>query len=103
MKPLTIILIAILALIIIGTICYLILTKVKDKWLNEIYEDLQKAIQEAEDKYQSGEGQQKRVYVLHTIKQKCEELKIPFNVMKSLLNVMINKIIEYYNILAKRK
>lgn len=75
---------------------------IKNKWFSKIWDTIKIAIKEAEEKYpESGSGEQKKAYVLEKVKTKCDELGIPYNFLKKLINLTIDKVIKYYNVISK--
>ena len=68
----------------------------------EIPVAVSKAIKEAEKKFpESGCGDKKKMYVIDAVKAKCKELGIPYDILKKLINVAIDKVVKDYNIIAK--
>ena len=72
---------------------------IKNKWLGQLMDTLETAMKIAEEKYPDGHGDEKREYVLSEIKNKCEELSIPYGVMSTLLTKIIAEIVTHWNIL----
>ena len=93
--------IAIALAVIVLTIYYLI-KAIKNKWLTKITQTINNAIAEAKKKFtESGQGEEKKKYVLEKVANTCNELGIPFNLIYKLINKLIDKTIECYNIISK--
>lgn len=101
MGTLNIILIVALALIIVGLIVFYLIKGIKEKWLSEVLDCVSQAIKEAEKQFGPGQGDAKQVYVLKKVRLKCEELKIPYALIETLIVALINQIIAHYNIIVK--
>ena len=75
---------------------------VKNKWFSKLWETIKLAIKEAETKFpESGSGDKKKAYVLEQVEIKCIELGIPYSLLKKLISLAIDKIIDDYNIIKK--
>ena len=71
-------------------------------FLNNAVDYTIKRIKEAEEKFpESGSGDKKKAYVIEKVKAKCDELGIPYALLKKLINVAIDKVIEDYNVISK--
>jgi hypothetical protein len=102
MNKLEIIQIIALALIILGLTIYYICKAIKNKWIEKLTDTIKKAIQDAETKFPEGHGQEKLELVLEAVRIKCAELGIPYEMLYKLIRKLVNKIIENYNIIAKK-
>lgn len=71
----------------------------KNGWVKKIYDSLKAAIKEAESTQLKGSA--KKAYVLEKIEKTCEDLGIPYRLIKKTLSSLIDKIIEYYNTISK--
>lgn len=102
MTTLEIIQLSILVLAILAIAIYIIVMGIKDKWFAKLYDTLKIAIKEAEEKFpEAGSGDKKKAYVISKIEEKCNELGIPYALLKKLINIAIDKIIEDYNVVSK--
>ena len=91
-------LIALVLFILIQVIYYSILA-IKNHWVKKILETMNEAIKYAEMNIDGGE--KKFNYVLTKVEEKCEELGIPFVLIRKLVKKLINKTIEGYNVIKK--
>ena len=101
-----------LILLIIETVCGLIYAAVKAikngnvkqliQWITDLTPIIKKAIQDAEDKYKSGEGLDKMTYVLMKVRKACDDLNIDYVKVEEPVKELIDKIIADYNLLEKR-
>lgn len=91
----------ILIVITLAVIIFFVIKGIKEGWLKQLLETLRDAIKEAEKLYPDGHGEEKKAFVLKAIEVKCVELKIPFKVIKSLIEKSIETIIYGYNTIAK--
>lgn len=92
----------VLAVIVVSLLIYYIIKAIKNKWLQKLTETIEKAIVFAETKFPEGHGQEKLQIVLDAVKEKCIELNIPYSLLYKLIRNLIDKIIENYNIIAKK-
>ena len=89
-------------LLLIIIMSFLLIMLVKNKWIKSIYETVATSIKEAEEKYKEpGSGKIKMDYVLSAVEVKCNELKIPYTIIKLIVVNLINTIVSNYNIIAK--
>ena len=89
-------------LFLVAILAFLVVLAVKNKWVKDIYDTLVVAIKEAEEKFKKpGSGALKKEYVLGAVQKKCEELKIPYAILKLVITKLIDTIVRYYNIIAK--
>lgn len=88
---------------IISILLFIILLSIlaKKGYLKKLKKFIEEAIKEAELKYPSGNGAEKKVIVMDIVRQTCSKLHIPYWIVKIPVSKLIDKIIEYYNILAK--
>lgn len=93
----------VIGVMILALVVYSIVKIVKTKCIGKIWEATKKACYEAEQQFGAGEGCKKKAYVLTKISELCEELGIPFEFIRSLLNTLIDKLIEGHNALSKDK
>lgn len=102
MSVFEIIRLCILGVAILAFAIAILVVGIKNKWFSKIWDTIKIAIKEAEEKYpESGSGEQKKAYVLEKVKTKCDELGIPYNFLKKLINLTIDKVIKYYNVISK--
>lgn len=92
-----------LCVILVAFIGYILFKAIKNKWISKLLDTVKTSIKEAEDKYPSGHGEEKKQYVLAQIEAKCKELNIPVNMIFSAISKLINTIVENYNIIKKGK
>lgn len=71
-------------------------------WVTELTPVVKKAIQEAEDKYNSGEGIDKMTYVLMKVRKACDDLDIDYIKIEGPVRELVDGIIADYNLLTKR-
>ena len=72
------------------------------KMARKYHPDVNRDNPEAEEKFKEpGSGALKKEYVLGAVQKKCEELKIPYTILKSVITKLIDTIVRYYNIIAK--
>lgn len=91
-----------LALIVVGLVIYYVIKAIKNKWVQKLSKTIENAIKEAETKYPEGHGQEKLEIVLEAVKNKCNELGIPYALLYKLIKKLVDKIIANYNIIAKK-
>ena len=103
MSTLEIIRIAAELLIVCVLVIYYLIKIIKNKWFSKITGTIKDAIVEAENKWPEGHGDEKKSYVIESVKIKCEELGIPFELLYKLINKAIDTIISNYNTLKKGK
>ena len=102
MSTFEIVRICILGIAILAVLILILIKAIKNKWFSKLWDTVKIAIKEAEEKYpESGSGEQKKAYVLEKVKTKCDELGIPYNFLKKLINLTIDKVIKYYNVISK--
>ena len=81
---------------------YIVVAGIKNKWFSKLWDTIKEAIKEAEEKYpEKGSGSKKKEYVLQKVEEKCKELGISYALLKRLINIAIDKVIEDYNIISK--
>lgn len=90
-----------LVAILLAFILYFVVKAIKNKWVTKLYETLKISMKEAEEKYDSGHGDDKKKYVLDAMEKKAEELGIPWKMLVSTISKLINTIISNYNMLIK--
>ena len=102
MSVLEIIQFCVIGIAILAILIYIIVMGIKNKWFSKLWDTTKVSIKEAEEKFpESGSGDKKKAYVLEKVKVKCDELGIPYELLKKLINVAIDKVIEDYNIISK--
>lgn len=91
--------IKICALLVFITICvcYYVTKAVKNNWVDKIKETLMKACKEAEEQWPEGHGNEKKFYVLNKVESLCDDLDIPFSVIKTAVLKLIEQIVSNYN------
>lgn len=91
-----------LVILILGFLAvggYCLYQAIKNKWIGQLMETIEAAMKEAEEKWPEGHGDEKREYVLAAVEKKCEELKIPYTLLTSMLTRIISQIVSHWNIL----
>lgn len=102
MTILEIIQLSVIGIAIVAILVYCIVMGVKNKWFSKLWETIKLAIKEAETKFpESGSGDKKKAYVLEQVEIKCIELGIPYSLLKKLISLAIDKIIDDYNVIKK--
>lgn len=93
----------------IGGLIYAIVKSVKNgnvkqlvQWITDLTPIVKKSIQEAEDKYNSGEGIDKMTHVLMKVRKACSDLEIDYLKIEEPVKELVDKIIADYNLLEKR-
>ena len=94
--------------ILLGLVClaiavYIIVAGIKNKWLSKILSTIHDAIGEAEQKFGSGHGDEKKDFVIQRVKEKCSELGIPYDILYNLVCKLIDRVVANYNVIAKHK
>lgn len=90
-----------LCIILLAFIIFFLVKAIKNKWVSKLYETLKTSMKEAEEKYPSGHGDEKKQYVLDALEKKAEELCIPWRMIFRTISNLINTIVSNYNMLAK--
>ena len=103
MNKIEIIKTCLLIIIALGIIIYYIIKAIKNKWLQKLTTTIESAIVHAETKFPNGHGEEKLQFVLNTVKEKCNELGIPYSLLYKLIQKLVNTIIANYNIISKKK
>ena len=102
MTTLEIIQLCVIGIAVFAILIYCLVVGIKNKWFKQLLETMNTAINEAETKFpEQGSGEQKKAYVLEKVKAKCDELCIPYALLKKLIDLAIDKVIEDYNIISK--
>lgn len=102
MTTLEIIQLCVIGIAVFAILIYCLVVGIKNKWFKQLLETMNTAINEAETKFpEQGSGDKKKAYVLEKVKAKCDELGIPYALLKKLINVAIDKVIEDYNVISK--
>ena len=102
MTTLEIIQLCVISVAILAILIYIIVMGIKNKWFSKLWDTIKVSIKEAEEKFpESGSGDKKKAYVLEKVKAKCDELGIPYELLKKLIDVAIDKVIEDYNVISK--
>ena len=92
----------VMSIIVLALVVYYSIKAVKNGWIKKLTNTIEKAIKKAEKLYPDpGSGKQKLEYVMNCVKDKCVELGIPYSLLKSLIEKIINKIIANYNVISK--
>lgn len=77
---------------------------IKGKRMDKLEDPLVKYIVEAEKKYpDASQGELKKEYVLSKIQTDCKNNKIPYKLVKDVLDSTIDCVIKHYNAIAKNK
>lgn len=102
MSILEIIELTVLICCVLGLLIYILIKGIKNKWFKQIYDTLTQSMKEAEEKFKDPkQGEQKKKYVLDKVIKKCEELGIPYLLIKTLISKIIDDIVKKYNIFTK--
>ena len=102
MSVLEIIQLCVIGVAILAILIYIIVMGIKNKWFSKLWDTIKVSIKEAEEKFpESGSGDKKKAYVLEKVKAKCDELGIPYTLLKKLINLAVDKVIEDYNVISK--
>ena len=101
MSKLEIIELVVLLVVVVGLAVFYLIKAIKNHWFKELLTTLENAIKEAEEKFPKGHGDEKKKFVMDAIKNKCEELGIPYIALEKLINKIIDDYIKKYNLLAK--
>lgn len=94
-------LIELIALLIVAVVLaiYYLIKAIKNGWITKITATLNEAIKYAEKNIK--DGKEKKDYVICRVKEKCEELGIPYTLIEKLVSKLIDKIIANYNVIKK--
>lgn len=103
MTVLEIIQLCVIAVAVLALSIYIIVMGIKNKWLSKLIEAAKEAIVEAEKQWPEGHGEEKKQYVLNKISDKCKELGIPYEILKKLIDKLVEEIVGNYNTIAKSK
>ena len=103
MSKLELIELIVIAVFAVSLAIYYFIKAIKNHWLKQLQETINKAICEAETKGEKDPSFKiiKKDYVVDQVKNKCIELGIPWDLLKKLINKLIDKIIANYNIIKK--
>lgn len=101
MSTLEIVELIILIVLALGLGGYYLFKAIKNKWLGSLLSTIKTAMKEAEEKYPEGHGEEKKQMVLDALKEKCEELSIPYTLLVAVFEKLIASIVEHWNILKK--
>ena len=92
----------VLSVVVLALVVYYSIKAVKNGWIKKLTNTIEKAIKDAEKKYPGqGSGKQKLEYVMNCVEDKCVELGIPYSLLKSLIEKIINTTIAHYNVISK--
>lgn len=101
MTTLEIIQLGVITAAIVAIVIYIIIMGIKNKWIQKLTKTIELSIAEAEIKFNSGEGDKKKQYVIDAVKLKCKELEIPYDLLYKLINKLIDTIVAHYNVIEK--
>ena len=101
MSTLEIVELIILIVAALGLGGYYLYKAIKNKWIASLLGTIKTAMKEAEEKWPEGHGEEKKQYVLDALKEKCEELSIPYTLLVTVFEKLIASIVEHWNILKK--
>lgn len=101
MSTLEIINLVILLVVGLGLGIYYLIKAIKNHWIKQLIDTLEHALKEAEEKYPHGHGAEKNAMVLAAVRDKCEELGIPYLLLSKIINKLIDDYIKKYNLLSK--
>lgn len=99
MTKLELIELIVLGLVALVLIVYYSIKAIKNGWVQKITSTMNEAIKYAEANITG--SKEKKEYVLQKVKEKCEELGIPYTLIESFVSKLINKIIANYNVIKK--
>ena len=92
----------VLSVVVLALVVYYSIKAIKNGWVKKLTNTIEKAIKDAEKKYpDQGSGKQKLEYVMDCVEDECVELGIPYSLLRSLIEKMINTIIAHYNVISK--
>lgn len=87
-----------IVVITLAVVIYYIVKGVKNKWYSKLLSTMNEAMAEAEKTFKEpGSGETKKNFVITKIKEKCNELGIPYNLIKSLIDKAIDASVSAYN------
>lgn len=101
MTSLEIIELCVVILLILSEIIPAIINIIKNNSFNKIKQYIIDNIKKAEELYGSGEGEAKKEYVLSKTKELCDSLGLSYNKLYTLINKLIDNIIDGYNAITK--
>lgn len=102
MSPKEIIELVVLSAVVLALAVYYSIKAIKNNWVKKLTNTIEKAIKDAEKKYpDQGSGKQKLEYVMDCVEDECVELGIPYSLLKSLIEKIINTTIAHYNVISK--
>lgn len=99
MTKLELIELIILIVVAVGLGIYYLIKAIKNGWIQKITTTMNEAIKYAEKHIEGGEA--KKEYVLRKVKEKCEELGIPYSLIENLVKRIIDKVVANYNVIKK--
>lgn len=99
MTKLELIELIILIVVAVGLGIYYLIKAIKNGWIQKITTTMNEAIKYAEKHIEGGTA--KKEYVLRKVKEKCEELGIPYSLIENLVKRIIDKVIANYNVIKK--
>ena len=99
MTKLEIIELVAICLAVASFLVWFIIKSIQNKWISSIIDTINQAIKEAEASGKTGID--KKAYVLQNVENKCNELKIPYNLLIGLISKLIDTTIKHYNVIAK--
>lgn len=101
MTILEIIELVVLATVTLVLIIFYSIKAIKNKWVSKIYSSIKAAIIQAEES--NLDGPSKKQFVLNCIEDLCDEQGIPYLLIRKLIDRTIEKLIEGYNTISKKK
>lgn len=90
----------VLCVVVLVLVVYYSIQAIKNHWIKEILNTMNEAIKYAELNIKDGPSKKK--YVLDELEKKCNELSIPFSLIRKLVSKLIDKTIADYNVIAKK-
>lgn len=99
MTTLELIKLIVLGVVALILIVYYSIKGIKNGWVRKITETMNEAIKYSETNIIG--SKEKKKYVLQKVKEKCEELGIPYTLIESIVSKLIDKIIANYNVIKK--
>lgn len=91
-----------LAIVAIGLGIYFLVKAIKNGWITKITKTMNEAIKYAELNFTDGDKKKKKLeYVLSKVEEECDELGIPFTLIRNLVTKIVKRIISDYNVIKK--
>jgi RsiW-degrading membrane proteinase PrsW (M82 family) len=94
--------ICIASIIGIAILTILVILLFKHEWLKALIGFIKDAVADAESKMPVGNGETKKALAMSVIEEVCKRLHIPYFLVKKPVSKLIDKIVDYYNSIAKK-